>query len=175
MPLPLLLGLITSRTPLCSSQRRLTSPGMSLKSRKASFLFQSGPSVKVKPAPSCSTWASRSTRSYSFSDLASTAIRLSCLGRCRGAPSVCEASISLRMPGSRYSLGFTNRVSDELQERLARRQASRGTLSRLGSTEELLLTCLSPLLPATNSWRVATLSCTQGFESIPAGGTRKVL
>src|SRR5437588_251647 len=75
MPLPLLLGLITSRTPLCSSQRRLTSPGMSLKSRKPPFLFQSGPSVKVKPAPSRSTWASRSTRSYSFSDSASTDIR----------------------------------------------------------------------------------------------------
>jgi hypothetical protein len=37
--------------------------------------------------------------------------------------------------GSRYSFGFTNRVSDELQERLARRRASRDRLSRSGPTE----------------------------------------
>ncbi len=50
MPLPLLDGLATSRTPSCSSQRRRTSPGMSLNSRYPAG-FQIGPSVKVKPVP----------------------------------------------------------------------------------------------------------------------------
>src|SRR3954451_25032217 len=68
IPLPLLDGLATSLTPESGSQRRRTSPGMSLKSRKPSG-FQMGPSVKVKPLPSCSTSAPSSTSSRKASAL----------------------------------------------------------------------------------------------------------
>src|SRR5439155_19324084 len=115
MPFPLLLGLITSWTPLCSSQRRLTSPGMSLKSRKPPSLFQSGPSVKAKPAPSRSTWASRSTRSYSFrrSVFAPVLIRmLLALGRSDHFER--RGSQHLRDPGrrARGAIGFDIAVVD---------------------------------------------------------------
>src|ERR1044072_8779804 len=66
IPLPWLDGLATSVTPESGSQRRRTSPGMSLKSRKPSG-FQIGPSVKVKPVPSCSTSAPSPTSSGSAS------------------------------------------------------------------------------------------------------------
>src|ERR1700689_2360216 len=63
MPLHLLDGFITSRTPPRSSQRRRTSAGMSENSRYWSRGCQIGPSVKVKPPASRSTGASRSIRS----------------------------------------------------------------------------------------------------------------
>src|SRR5919201_3668106 len=74
MPLPLLLGRMTSWTPCSSSQGRRTSPGVSLNRRNRPSLFQSGPSVNVNPVASFSTSASWSTSSKSFSDLTSTAI-----------------------------------------------------------------------------------------------------
>src|SRR5713226_6679785 len=72
MPLHLLLGLMTSSTPLSGVHLRRTSPGMSLNRRYWSRGCQIGPSVKVKPVPSCSTWTFSSTSSDSFSDLTST-------------------------------------------------------------------------------------------------------
>src|SRR5512133_122644 len=77
IPLPLLLGFATSVTPLCSSQRRRVSPGMSLKRRKFPRGFQIGPSVKVKPVPIRSTSAFTSTSSWSWSDSARTLTRRS--------------------------------------------------------------------------------------------------
>jgi hypothetical protein len=76
IPLPLLLGLATSWTPFCSSQRRRVSPGMSEKSRNCPSGFQIGPSVKVKPVPSRSTSTFSSTSRPSLSDLTSTALTL---------------------------------------------------------------------------------------------------
>ena len=72
MPLPLLLGLAITSMPFCSSHRRRVSPGMSEKSRYWPSGFQIGPSVKVKPVPSCSTSAFSSTRLPSLSDFTST-------------------------------------------------------------------------------------------------------
>src|SRR5712691_8675880 len=72
MPLHLLLGRMTSSTPPPADHLRRTSPGMSLNRRYSSRGCQTGPSVKVKPVPSCSTWTFSSTSSDSFSDLTST-------------------------------------------------------------------------------------------------------
>src|SRR4051794_173536 len=74
MPLPLLDGRMTSLTPSASLQRRRTSPGMSLNSRNSPSAFQTGPSVKVKPVPSCSTSPSGSTSAFSSPDFTTTDI-----------------------------------------------------------------------------------------------------
>src|SRR6478672_350289 len=107
IPLPLLLGFATSRTPPCSSQRRRVSPGMSLKRRYCPDGFQIGPSVNVKPVPSCSASADGSIRSWSCSDSALTPtrrsfhVRFGCaanLTRCsRGVPPL-DAAEDLAQP-----------------------------------------------------------------------------
>src|SRR4051794_9027042 len=76
IPLPLLLGSATTSTPPCSSQRRRVSAGMSEKSRNCPSGFQIGPSVKVKPLPSCLTSTFSSTSRPSLSDLTSTELTL---------------------------------------------------------------------------------------------------
>src|SRR5919204_2937899 len=73
IPLPLLDGLATSLTPAPGSQRRRTSPGMSLNNRKPSG-FQIGPSVKVNPVPSCSSSASSAMSSRKAGALTCSAI-----------------------------------------------------------------------------------------------------
>src|SRR2546423_1682804 len=72
MPLHLLLGFITSTTLPSGVHFRLMSAGMSLKRRYSSRGCQIGPSVKVKPVPSCSTSTFSSTSCVSLSDLTST-------------------------------------------------------------------------------------------------------
>src|ERR1700730_10733778 len=81
MPLHLLLGLRTSETPSAALQRRRTSPGMSLKYRHCSFVFQIGPSVNRMPVQSFLTTASLSTSRSNSDDFTSTEspIQFSCL------------------------------------------------------------------------------------------------
>jgi hypothetical protein len=76
MPLHLLLGSRSTVTPSSGCQRRRLSPGMSLKWSDPSDV-QIGPSVKVNPVAICSTSAFSSTRSFSFSECTTTAIRVS--------------------------------------------------------------------------------------------------
>src|ERR1700741_5337948 len=51
VPLPLLLGLATSRTPPCPSQRRRVSPGMSLERRNRPAAIHDRPSVRCEAGP----------------------------------------------------------------------------------------------------------------------------
>src|SRR5207344_3123050 len=67
IPLPLLLGRSTPVTPAAASQRRRTSPGMSLNSRYAPLLVQTGPSVNMKPVPRRSTPRPAGTRRWKAS------------------------------------------------------------------------------------------------------------
>ena len=74
IPLHLLLGSRSTWTPSSGCQRRRLSPGMSLKWSDPSGI-QIGPSVNVNPVAICSTSASSSTRSRTFSDSTLTDIR----------------------------------------------------------------------------------------------------
>src|SRR5579862_8455025 len=96
MPLHLLLGFMTSTTWPSGVHFRRMSAGMSLNRRYSSRGCQIGPSVKVKPVPSCSISTLSSTSCVSLSDLTSTGTCRSFLGAESG-PNLTDAPLLLRV------------------------------------------------------------------------------
>src|SRR5512132_2867515 len=149
IPLPLLDGLATSLTPEPGSQRRRTSPGMSLNSRYPAG-FQIGPSVKVNPVPSCSSSASSSTSSRKAGAWTCTAIGGPLLHYRLPRPraNVTGASGS-QQPGE--LLGDSGGLKgDLLVGEVHRPPAQRG---------ELAVAAVSRRLPAASNWPRVTTAC----------------